>query len=220
LDDVVKILLIDDHQLFIDGLTSVLKSCLPSAQITQINSPIAALECLIERQSFDLTLLDFCMPEMNGLSFLNALHDHSIIVPVAVVSATEDANDIKAVLDSGAIGFISKSSSSDELMKAVHSILEGNIYVPEWYETNMPSITDDKSSVIHIAKQLGITARQLQVLELLAKGHSNGKIAEILFLNEETVKSHIAALLRTFGAENRTKCINAARRRGLINDSI
>jgi DNA-binding NarL/FixJ family response regulator len=212
----MQILVIDDHQLFNDGLKQLLKRLSVPAEIQQTDRAKDALERLIEGKRYDLILLDISMPDMDGISFLTALKQHGIIVPVAVISATEDINKIQNVLTMGAFGFISKSSDSDEMLHAIETMLEGNIYTPDWVTADRIEATG-KDTTLNKAKLLGITRRQYEVLKLMSHGNSNKQISEILKLTEATVKTHVSTLFQIFAASNRTECLNMAQRRGIIS---
>jgi DNA-binding NarL/FixJ family response regulator len=207
------LLIIDDHQLIIDGLENVLQHLSENIEITHSQNAKDALDWLIDGKEFDLILVDISMPNMDGFSFITAINDHKIIIPIAIISATENVNDVQKALDKGALGFISKSSKSEELLNAIESILDGNIYTPFWYQP-LDNNSDDPR--LDLAKILGLSRRQLDVLDLLATGNSNKQIANTLFLSEDTVKSHVKALFNNFDVNNRTECINAARRHGII----
>ena len=212
--DQLHILIIDDHQLIIDGLESVLHTFSASSRVSHTNDAGKALEWLIAGQEFDLVLVDINMPGMDGFSFLKAINENNVLVPVVVISATENVHDVGKVLHAGALGFISKASKSDELFNAIKSILSGNIYTPPWYNEIDEENFDDPKQII--ARQLNISKRQLDVLELMAAGHPNKQIADILFVSEATVKSHVSALFEILQVKNRMECINAARRHGII----
>lgn len=115
----------------------------------------------------------------------------------------------------GVMGFMPKSYSGKKLLSALKTILDGDIYIPEMHN-NQDSNHYYNHSCSNVSNGNGITRRQLQVLELLASGHSNKKISSILFLTENTVKTHVSSLFRVFEASNRTECVNIARNKGVI----
>jgi DNA-binding NarL/FixJ family response regulator len=212
----MRILVIDDHKLFNDGITELLQRLSMPVETEQAHRATEALKGLIEGKRYDLILLDLNMPDMDGVSFFTALKQHSIVVPVAVISATEDISKIQNVLSMGAFGFISKSSDGDELLTAIETMLQGNVYTPPWLSAEYINANGQDTTLVK-AKLLGITRRQYEVLKLMAHGNSNKQISDILLLTEATVKSHISALFQIFASSNRTECLNAAQRRGIIN---
>ncbi|MCW8963684.1 MAG: response regulator transcription factor [Gammaproteobacteria bacterium] len=214
----MRFLLIDDHKLFLDGLEYVLDRLHGTPEITRTHSALEALDWLRQGQAYDLVLLDLNMPDISGLSFMATMNEQAIIAPTAIISATEDINLIQQVLDAGALGFISKSSSSEELLTAIETMLKGELYVPSWYKeyNHYQNTTHGVNDTI---RNLGITPRQLQVLQFMAKGNSNKQIAAFLNLSEATIKSHISAIFKLLDTRNRTECINIAQRRGIIDHS-
>jgi len=212
----MRILVIDDHKLFNDGLTEILRRLPAPVETEQSHRATEALQWLIEGRRYDLILLDLNMPDMDGVSFLTALKQHSIVVPLAIISATEDISKIQCVLSMGAFGFISKSSDGDELLAAIETILQGNVYTPPWLSAEHIN-ANGKDINLEKARLLGITRRQYEVLKLMAHGKSNKNICDIFSISEGTVKTHVSALFQIFSSSNRTECINSARRRGIIN---
>ena len=212
----MRFLLIDDHLLFTDGLEYVLNRVSAAANITQTASAVEALKILEQETEFDLVLLDLNMPDMGGITFIETLNQRPVFTPIAILSATENISQIQQALDAGALGFISKAASSEELILAVKSLLEGETWYPDWYVSSRLRDEQNQSNDSAI-KDYGITNRQLQVLKLMVEGHSNREISEFLHLSEATVKSHISALFRTLESKNRTECINIATRRGIID---
>lgn len=209
----MRILIIDDHQLFIDGIHHIVERLDKEVEVIDANRAETAIEILESGQAFDLVLIDLSMPGMDGMSILQRMHERKTWLPLVVISAEEDARRIRAVLDAGALGFIPKSHNSQQMLSALHSVLEGDIYIPADIEKKINMLESRRSSVDHL-----ITKRQYEVLELLAKGYSNKQIAASLFLTEHTVKAHIAALFSALQASNRTECVQIASRRGVLGD--
>jgi len=207
----MRILVADDHQLFIDGIRHILIKLDAVVEITEANRVEQAIEILESDQMFDLILIDLSMPGMDGMSILQRMHERKAWLPLVVVSAEEDIRTIKSALDAGALGFIPKAHSSRQMLSALSAILEGEIYIPADIERQIDNLESRRSSV-----DTGITKRQHEVLELLAKGYSNKQIATSLFLTEHTVKAHIAALFSALQAGNRTECVQIASRQGIL----
>lgn len=216
----MQILVVDDHQLFLDGLRHILIKLAPDMTITEATQAEQAIEKLESGQNFDLILIDLDMPGMDGMSVLQRMRERKVWLPLVVISAEENAHVIKSALDKGALGFIPKAHSSQQMLTALRAILEGDIYIPENIqkqidnlETRRPPIEADINNAL---KASGITKRQYEVLQLLAKGYSNKQIATCLFLTEHTVKVHISALFSALNASNRTECVQRAGRDGLL----
>ncbi len=212
----MQILLADDHPLFLDGLRHILSQQDDSVQVHCAETGEAALRLLRGGIEFDLLLLDLGLPDTDGLGLLHILREEAIMVPVIVVSASENLHQIRAALAAGALGFIPKSHHAAQMLDAIHEVLgEGGIYLPDDIRTHIDRfIANDETPVSQ-----GITSRQHQVLILLAQGLANKQIAQRLNLTEHTVKAHLGALFQTLKVSNRTECAQKAQRLGLLADN-
>lgn len=198
LPDHLSLLLVDDHRIFLDGLSLALASLCPDLQIRTAESAAAAETCLLH-SSFDLILLDLRLPDMPGLELLQRWQSQGRMTPVAILSASDSNFDAQAALTAGALGFIPKSANSDELRQAVTRVLLG--------ETLPAPQTGDKPQ---------LTPRQMEILRLLAEGLPNKSISRQLGVSEDTVKTHLKSLFQEFAVHTRTACVSAARQRGWV----
>jgi len=215
----MRILIVDDHQLFLDGIQHILNKLDNTADVTKCTRADQAIELLESGRDFNLVLVDLNMPGMDGMSILQRMRARGIWLPLVVVSAEEDLRTIKAVLEMGALGFVPKTHNSQQMLEALGAILEGDIYIPADIQKRLDTLDTRRNpaSGSHSAiKDIGITRRQHDVLQLLAKGYSNKQIATSLFLTEHTVKAHVSALFSFFSASNRTECVQLAQRQGII----
>lgn len=203
-----RLLLIDDHKIYLDGLSLTLQN-LGESIIIDHASNAAEAEALITAHPFDLVLLDLQLPDCSGLSLLQKLQKLDSLVPIAIISGSTNASDLEAALQLGAAGFISKTADGDTLRDAVCRLLYGEQVV----------IGDESRSMVreNSARELGITPRQLQILDLLAEGLPNKTICQRLCLSEDTVKTHLKAIFSSLGCHNRTECVSSARKLGLIS---
>ena len=129
----MNILVADDHQLFIDGMHHILNKLDSSVSITESNSAEQAISILESGLEFDLILIDLSMPGIDGMSILQRMHERKRWLPIVVVSGEEEIGKIKSTLDSGALGFIPKSHNSQQMLHALHAILDGEIYCARWH---------------------------------------------------------------------------------------
>ena len=215
----MNILIIDDHPLFIDGISHVLNGLSKKTHIFKATSGVAAIEQLAFGIDFDLILLDLNMPNLGGISLLQRFKADELCMPVVIISSEEQAGLIKETLDWGVMGFIPKSYNSEKILNALNTVLEGNIYIPESIQVLLSRLAShsNTNNQKQALQKSGITNKQMEVLNLLAKGHSNEQISTLLHRTEHTVKSHIAVLFQILGAKNRTECVRIAETRGLIN---
>lgn len=213
----MNILVIDDHPLFIDGLGHVLRDLSTATNIIKATSGNAAIEQLTSGVDFDLILLDLNMPFLGGVSLLKRFKADELCIPVVIISSEEQAVSIREALDWGAMGFIPKSYGADKILSALHNVLEGEIYISQDIQTLLDRLPTTIKNTEQVQKESGISKKQLEVLHLLAKGHSNEQIATLLHRTEHTVKSHLSALFQILGASSRIECVKIAQERGLIH---
>ena len=204
----VKILVVDDHALVREGLRQVLKGLDEQVEVLQAGNCAQAYVLAREHPDLDLVLLDYHLPDQNGLDALGVLAEHHPELPVILLSGSANIDIMQQVLRAGAAGFVTKSSLSDELLTAVRNVLNGEVHLPP--QLNQSRVTTAEATT----GRSQLTQRQELVLKCLLDGKSNRDIAEQLFLAEETVKSHVAAILRHFEVQNRTQAVVAATRVG------
>jgi two-component system, NarL family, nitrate/nitrite response regulator NarL len=213
----MHILLVDDHTLFREALLHVLKQLDPQTVVLEAANAEEAAQLIAHTRNLDLVLLDIDLPDMNGLTALPGLRELAPTVPVVVLSGSEASSHVRQALDNGAVGYIPKSCSSHEMLAALHIVLQGDIYVPARLlgKLGNPAFTLAPADDNNGAQNL-LTARQIEVLELMARGLPNKAIAKVLNVAEGTVKLHVAAILRNLGARNRTEAVIEASRIGII----
>ena len=210
----MKILVIDDHALFREGLCHVLNALEEDIRIIEAADCDRGLQHAAENPDLDLVLLDLNMPGQDGFTALQVFSKQYPATPVVILSASTQQRDVKRALDSGAMGYIPKDTTSAVMLNALRLILSGEIYVPY----NMA--IDEYESQASSPNGSGLTPRQLEVLALLVQGHSNKKIAQRLDLAEATVKMHVTSIFKGLGVDNRTQAAMAAERQGLKLPSL
>ncbi len=210
----MKILLIDDHELVRDGVRSVLLRMNASSDVYEAFSASSALECINKHKDFDLVLLDMYLPDSTNLDLLSQLKKKLPCSPVIILSASENINDIKKAIELGAKGFITKSSTNQVIISAIQLVLSGGVYLPSilleqslLISNNNASLGLQSNSSAEDALELinALSKRQLDVLNLLKNGCSNKEIARILSLSEVTVRVHMTAVFKTLKVANRTQ---------------
>jgi DNA-binding NarL/FixJ family response regulator len=204
----VKILVVDDHALVREGLRQVLKGLEENLEVLQAGNCEQAFVLAHRHGDLDLVLLDYHLPDMNGLDALAIFGERHPELPIVLLSGSANTQIMRQVLQAGAAGFVTKSCVSDELLRAVRSVLDGDIYLPQELTSAPPPNPQDP-----IGRPL-LTQRQDLVLRCLLDGLANREIAEQLHVSEETVKTHVAAILRHFDVQNRTQAVVAAARIG------
>ncbi len=198
-----RFIIADDHPLFRDALDQTISSSMPDLEIIQAGTLDLVIESLEGGDDVDLVLLDLKMPGVQGFSGLIFLRAQFPNIPVVVVSASEEAQVIKRVMELGASGFIPKSASMDDMQLAVKTVLAGEVWVPKNIDTD--SSQDDDSE---LARRLTtLTPQQLRVLMMLRDGLLNKQIAYKLSVSEATVKAHVSAILQKLKVDSRTQAV-------------
>ncbi len=212
----MKLLLADDHALFRQALRHILSELGSDTVVIEAESLGKALALASEHQDLDLVLLDLKMPDVQGIDSVYAFRQRYPALPIVVLSASEDCDDIEAVLDAGALGFVPKSSPAAVLISALRLVLEGGIYLPPQLLSRVapsPRPAHYPNPVLSGHGRVdGLTERQIEVLRLLEQGKSNKEIARDLSLSEGTIKIHLAAVFRALNVRNRTEAVLAAQR--------
>ena len=223
----MKVLLIDDHPLILTALQNVIQGIGSHVSVVGVAGARGAREALVADPEFDLALLDLRLGDADGFELLAELRSSYPAVPVVVVSASDRSADVIRAIDLGAMGFVPKRASNETLQEALHVVMQGGIYVPPMsMSDDNGSAAEDPRTVPHVPHgsygQAGIqatprealsafklTPRQTDVLGLLLRGQSNKLIARELNLSVETVKDHVAAVLRALGVNSRTQAVLA-----------
>lgn len=205
----VKILVIDDHALVREGLHQVLKGLDENVTVLQAGTCAQAFEQAAAHADLDLVLLDYHLPDMTGLAALDIFGKRHPELPIVMLSGSANTQIMRQVLQSGASGFVTKSTLSDELLHAVRLVLDGDVYSPRELDGR-----PDFAAAETVSDRAPLTQRQELVLRELLDGRSNKEIGTSLNVSEETVKTHVAAILRHFDVQNRTQAVVAAARCG------
>lgn len=205
----MKILVVDDHALVREGLRQVLRGLDDAVEVVQANTCEQAFAHAQTHRDLDLVLLDYHLPDMTGLDALSIFGQRHPELPIVMLSGSANQPIMRQVLRAGAAGFVTKSSLSDELLDAIKQVLNGDIYIPSELNASATPCAPNTST-----EKPTLTQRQELVLRGLLDGYSNRKISVTLNVSEETVKTHVAAILRHFSVQNRTQAVVAAARRG------
>ncbi len=203
----MKILVCDDHALFRAGLLHVLGELAPEVALLEAGSGEEVLAAVREHPDLDLVLLDLDLGGVSGLDLLGELRGHDAALPVVMVSASDDPAAMRAAIDGGAAGFVPKSSRRGVLLGALRLVLGGGVYIPpEMLRAPAPAAEPPDRPPRRRRRRAGaLTARQEEVLELLARGLTNREICGVLGIAEGTVKAHLAAIFETLDVTNRTE---------------
>ena len=229
----MKALLIDDHPLILSALQAVIQGMDTAVTVIGASNAAVARRTLAADSAFDIVLLDLQLGDADGFDLLAELRAAYPALPIVVVSASDRTADVMRAIDLGAMGFIPKRATNDTLAEALKKVLAGGIYVPPMtisfdspeatsYAPLSPRPHGEGSAPARLPplravssrslSPLGLTPRQTDVLGLLLQGQPNKLIARELNLSVETVKDHVAAVLRTLNVSSRTQAVLAVSR--------
>lgn len=213
----MKILHLDDHLLFTEGLKAILSQQY-NYDVCCANNMEQALEILSTESDFELILVDLTMPGLDGIAFIDSLIERNLFIPFVVLSASEDLWAIRHAMEKGSAGFIPKTFSSQEIVSIIQQLMAGEIYLPEAIEEGLANLPDkqprDELHKLMATYRLG--KRQMDVLRLMQQGYSTDEIAQVLNLSRNTIKTHSKTLFTSFDVNNRLECVRYAERIGLL----
>ena len=206
---VTRVLIVDDHAIVRDGLRRLLQER-PEMTVAEASSGEEAL-ALAAQEAFDLILLDLNLPGVGGLELLRRLVRVSP-APVLVFSQHSEAIYATRALESGARGFVSKNATPEELLDAIDTVMAGNVAVEKAISTEMAAheLADD-------AYLRPLTERDLEILRLLAAGHSLAEISKRLGIAYKTVANTLSRIKEKLGVSQTSELIRIAMGRGLAD---
>jgi len=204
----LRILIADDHDMVLETIAAFLKNEIEAEFKTAADLP-GALDLIERTGRFDLVLLDYNMPGMNGLKGLTKALDANGGQGVAILSGNVSNKTAHEAMEAGAIGFLPKTLKANTMVNALRFMLSGEKFIPL-------SVLQDEDDPSGHPLTRNLTQREIEVLEGLCKGLSNKEIANNLDLQEVTIKLHVRTLCRKLEVRNRTQAALAAKEAGLF----
>ncbi|SBS33567.1 Transcriptional activator protein ExaE [Marinomonas spartinae] len=204
----ISLIIADDHPLFRSALSGALRAEINGITIEEADDLDSTLRCLSEMKEVDLLLLDLKMPGSGELFGLIRIRTDFPDVPVAVISGSDEGAMVAQVIEAGALGFIPKTSEPSVYSRAIHAILAGDIWLPDYLQSALQDQPTPDLSMQHRVAEL--TPQQYKVLCYLHEGLLNKQIAHELSISEATVKAHITAIFRKLDINNRTQAVLVA----------
>ncbi|WP_370643491.1 response regulator [Micrococcus sp. ACRRV] len=208
----VRVMLVDDHPVVRAGVRAVLEADPELTVVAEAGDGAAALDVLQARPGeVDAVLMDLQMGEgMDGVSATRRLRAAHPGIPVLILTTFDTEADILAALDAGTAGYLLKDAPAEQITDAVHRAVAGR-----------PALTPDVAERL-LGRTTGSTAasalsaREIELLELIARGDTNREAARALFLSEATVKTHLVHIFQKLGVDTRTQAVHEARARRII----
>ena len=212
----IRIVIADDHSVLREGLVALLDS---EPDIVVVGQAADGVECHDRALALrpDLILMDINMPNSGGLEALDRIHQELPDTKVLILTMHDDIGYLKHVLSSGGSGYVLKQAASEELLSAIHTVNSGGIFIHPHHAQALArnSATADDTSALRTGNALerryaSLSDRESEVFKLLALGHSNGEIADLLFLSVKTVETYKARLMRKLEIVNRAELVHIA----------
>jgi DNA-binding NarL/FixJ family response regulator len=205
---VQKILIVDDHPLYREGMMSALRARMADVEVLGADSAEEGLGVLVRDPDIDLVLIDVRLPGIDGFAALSLYGARFPGVSRILISGSDDPAYLKRAFEGGASGYVPKSMAVHDVIAAIRKVLEGGV--------SGPDIVSSARNVEPLDPLARLTLRQLEVLRLLGEGYTNKEIANALDITERTAKAHVAGILDALDADNRTHAVLSAQRRGLL----
>ncbi len=202
----IRVLIADDHVTVREGLAAIIGRQADMLMVAEAASGSAAVEHWQQHRP-DVTLLDLRMPGMDGILALSAIRRHEPAARVVVLTTFDTDQDISRAIGAGARGYLLKDAPREEMLDCIRRVHAGETVIP-------PALVAKLAAGV---SSVPLTAREHEVLRLLAQGRANREIAEKLFVSETTVKSHLRSLFAKLEVLNRAEAIAVAARRGLVH---
>ena len=213
-----KVLIADDHPLFRAALKQSVKKVAADSDIIEVSNLADAQQQLAQDSDIKLVLLDIHMSDSHGFSGLILMRQEYPMLPVIVVSASEDLNVMQKAMSHGASGFIPKSSDLAIIGQAIEAVFEGDLWLPEGAEEKFEELSDEDKEMAE--KLASLTPAQFKVLIGLTEGLLNKQIAYNMDISEATVKAHVTAIFKKLNVNTRTQAVIFAKYMEIDADQV
>jgi DNA-binding NarL/FixJ family response regulator len=212
-----SIVIAEDHTILREGLNALLSSQPDLKVVGEAGDGLEAISC-VQECSPDLVLMDLSMPRMTGIDAIRKIKEELPQTKILALTAHETDEYILSTLTAGADGYVLKDANSDELLTAIRQVLGGRRYLSQGLSgTTVDRLLDgDKASDIKSAWE-SVTQREREILKLIAEGHKNKDIADLLSISPKTVEKHRMNLMEKLDIHNAAELTALAAKKGLIN---
>jgi NarL family two-component system response regulator LiaR len=210
--DNINILIVDDHPMMRDALQMSFADEADLHVIGEASDPIEAIK-LLETITPDIILMDLLMPNMSGVEAISQIIKKDSQMKILVLSSMEDEERVLAAIQAGALGYFPKTAPRQYLLEAIRKVADGIPYMPSGITLKLFHGLRKIKTIPTDEEQTSLTARQQEILFLLAEGKSDDEIGRTLHLQESTVRAHIHHILQRLGLESRTQAVAYAHQR-------
>ena len=214
----VRLAVVDDHALFRAGLVSLLSEMAEVSVVGEAGDGQGALE-IVNQYKPDVLLLDVNMPGISGVEVVRVLRDlpEQEQCRILMLTISKNEQDLLGAIEAGADGYLLKNAEPDELRKAILLVNQGlSVLSPQVTRQVLKAAIDGGQSR---SLEIGLSDREMEVLECLAQGKTTSQVAGELFISENTVKTHVRHILEKLEASNRAEAVSKATQMGLIGSN-
>jgi DNA-binding NarL/FixJ family response regulator len=213
LEGVVRVLMVDDHVMFLQGLKNLLTVLAPTVAADIANSLPLALQ-LLRSATYDLVLLDWHLPDTDSTTTIRQFRDSGCMGRIVILSGETSSASVAEAIELGAAGYIPKLFSSEQMVSALDQVLAGQVFLPPSANPG-PAASRGSQRLEADPRFAALTARQIETYQAAVRGLSNKLIARELGIAESTVKSHLSVVYAVLGVRNRTEAAFQASRDGI-----
>ena len=204
----IRLLIVDDHPVVREGLAGMLSSQ-PDFDVAGEAKDGAAAAALDARLEPDVVLMDLRMPGMDGVTAITAIRERRPLANILVLTTYDSDADIVRAIEAGATGYLLKDTPREELFRAVRAAARGESVLA-------PAVAARLMTRMRAPAQENLSAREIEALQLVAKGYSNKEIGKALHISTATVKTHLIHIYGKLGVDGRTAAVTAALERGIL----
>jgi two-component system NarL family response regulator len=201
----IRVLIVDDHVVVRMGLRSMIENERDMSVAAEASNGSEALGCYKD-SPVDLVLMDLRMPRLGGVEAIHALRQHDPQARILVLTTYDGDENIYRALKAGARGYLLKDVAKGEFLAAVRKVAGGEYYIPQQVAARLAQRLPSGE----------LSGREMDVLRLIVRGHSNKEIADLLQVAESTVKNHVTNLLTKLHVQDRTQAVTTALKRGIV----
>ncbi|MEL6559082.1 MAG: response regulator transcription factor [Bacteroidota bacterium] len=209
----IKALIVDDHDLFVEGVRSMFKPTDGIEVICQTSNG-HEIPALLEQHEVDIILMDIDMPILDGIAAMDLLKRKGIDIPVLMLTMHQSIKRIRGSLERGAQGYILKDASREDLIEAIRKVSQRQNYFHPKINDQVFDYFRGKTAAKNTLQEL--STREIQIIKMLSEGMNNKTIAEELFLSEHTIKTHRRNIMQKLHVKTSAELIKLAVDRELI----
>jgi len=202
----IKVIIADDHKIFIDGLKSILSKKIGITIIGEANNGLEIIKLLEKGYRPDIVITDIRMPIIDGVSLTKILSKEYPSIPVLALSMYDQSTEVIEMLEAGAKGYLTKAVEINELIQAIHTIVKGEYY----FDKSLPKDTRAWFNTEHDSDIKILTRREKEILQLIAKGITTIQMAQQLKISRFTIDTHRKNIHKKLGIKTNTGLVNYA----------